>query len=218
MPTGIEQFKAMERFRLCYLKHRGNVLSTCEELGWPIEVGRSYANKVKGRVERDVAFGVSQSIMMQLLIGYESRVGHLQELLNRLDGTNKLIVSKCCYYPIFLKKERREPLPHCTNCNKKCETKIVGLPVVYDLIFRTVGQLQDEDRAIVEFAKKMGYVNPDAPPTSIVRNNVLVVDGNRKQLPLDQGFVQDVERLPPMEREKLRKRLEEHIKGGEGNG
>ncbi len=218
MATGIEKFRAMERFRLCYLKHRGNILSVCEELNWPLELGQVYAKKISKRAERDIAFGVSQSIMMQLLMGYESRVGHLQTLLTALEGADKQIVSNCCYYPIIFRKERRKELPHCSKCGKQCKTLEVGLPIVYDLVFRTLNQLQDEDRSIVEFAKKMGYVNPDQPPPTLVRNNVLVVDNARRPSPVESSVVEDVQRLPPMEREKLRKNLEAHIKKELGNG
>jgi hypothetical protein len=216
MSTGIEKFRAIETFRLCWLKHRGNVIAACEELGWPIEIGRQYAAKISKKVDRDVSYGVSQSIMMQLVIGWESRVRHLYDMLSSLKEAEKQIVSCCCSFPVEPFKIRRKQRYKCILCGQECKIKNVGVPKVFDVQYRTLSMLQEEDRAIVEFAKKMGFVNPDAPHPSFVRNQVLVVNAKEKKgIEQEEPFVQNVDRLPPMEREKLRKSIENYIKQGE---
>lgn len=224
MSVGIGKYKALETFRLVWLKHRGNTLAACEELGWPLEVGRQYEGKIKKRVDRDVAFGVSQSIMMQLLLGYESRVRHLYEMLERLKDAETQVVSTCCSYPVEPFQIRRKVRFRCSLCGKECTIRSVGLPQIIDIQYRTLRMLQDEDGAIVDFAKKMGFVNPDAPPPSLIRNQVLVlnsrdkVDKGTKSIEQEETFVKQAERLPPMERERIRKSLETYIKEGESDG
>jgi len=206
----IEKFMFEEKLRLCIIKHRGNTLAVSNELSLLADLVQKYVKKMEGKWSRDVSFHMASSIMSQLLLGHDSRIYHLQKCLEYLDGKEESKVSKCCGFLYEERKPRRITHTFCLKCGEKCFVETIDRAAIYKLKFRTLELLRDEDAHLVEFAKNMGFANPDMPAPPVVRNQVLIVSNKE-----NDKFVKNASSLSPMDREKLRKQLQEHILGNE---
>jgi len=206
MSTGIEKFRFEEKVRLCFIKHRGNLLAVSKELDVDLELVKKLGDKLKKKTAYDVKRLVAENIMQHLLLGHEQRIMYLNDCLLVLEGKETADISICCASPVKW-SNHTPPVATCLKCNIRCETKEIDRPRVLELKFKAIEMLREEDTALTEFAVKMGYTDKDPASITNVRNNYLVV-GSEK---LDQTKVNDINQLSPMERQKARKRLEHAI-------
>lgn len=210
MGQSIEEYKLTEKIKLSYLRHRGNVLAISEELQLPVDYVKKMVLKFKGKESRDVATLISHNLMSHVMLGYESRVHNLMEMLKMLDGRDKNKISVCCEAPV---RRYEETIAfgyedyECLACHLKCEVKILDKEAIIELRLGVLEQLREEDRALVEFAERMGYTNkePTQPAPYINQNFVVVRDRNKAGD--DAEVVKELKRLSPMERDILVEKL-----------
>ena len=198
MAVNIEKFKLESKVRLCYLKHRGDVCKVSEELNVPLELVKKIGKKFKKSSSRDVTEFVASSLLEHLLEGHSQRIQYVKEMLDTLDEKNKIVVSLCHGAPVKIGKERRTSQYVCLNCNKVCDVRVSRDSEVYILKMKLLELLREEDVALTDFSDKMGYTQKADVPVPIVRQNILVMDGESHE------FTD----MSAMEREKLRKGLE----------
>ena len=205
-----------EQIRLSFLLHRGNILAISEETGYPLEVVRKEVDKIKKHTKRDMTFLAAQGILNHVILGHKSRVLHLHKSLELLEGKEKVILTGCCRVPVIEKKIRRKVTNYCFNCKKECIAILQDKLSVYDVRNKLIESLREEDKALVDFAKRLGFINPDAPLPPLVRNEVMVLQNQQtpsKPDGLNQDTIALIQNLPPIDREKIRKQLELFIKG-----
>jgi hypothetical protein len=99
------------------------------------------------------------------------------------------------------------------KCGKDCEASLVDTRDK-KLIMKLIDQLRTEDESIIGFLAKLGFVtklmngdfdqnvNPGAGMAKLISNTT--VD-------MDKSLVDDVNKMDPRTREKLRKELEQKI-------
>lgn len=209
----IEKFKLIEKVKLSYLKHRGNVLEVSKELKLPFDFIKKAVNKFRKQEERSVRILISNTIARHILLGYESRIRNYMDILKKLENRDQLVVSVCCNYPVIVEARNNERVDVCMKCNKPCLTHIVDKVSIYRMKKEILEQLREEDRLLIEFAEKMGYTNKEEKtPESVIYNtqNIAVIR-NDKEGKLNKEVVEEVEKLSPHDRELLIKKLENKI-------
>lgn len=208
----LEQFKQLERIKIAYLKHRGNVLAVANELKLPVEYTKKRIAKIKGQERNNVDVLISNTLMQHILLGYESRVSYLMEMLKSLANREQLYVSLCCGAPVERARGEEEYTAEvtyiCLACHSIASVKLIDRETIYNIKQRVLEQLRVEDSALVEFADKMGYTNrPEQPPA--VKQNILVLGKDFSKE--DRQVVTNLSELSPPDREKMIKKLEKQI-------
>ena len=206
----VEKFKILEKIKLSYLKHRGDVLRVSEELGIPLEYVKKVVNKIKKQEERDVRVLISHTIAQQILLGYQSRVKNYMDMLAKLENRDQVIVSLCCRAPVKVEIRNGRRVDVCMKCNKECNVEIVDKVTLYRIKKELLEQLREEDRLLVDFAEKMGYTSKEEVPQTVVynRQNIAVITGAKG---VDREVAGQLEQLSPRDREILIKELEKKI-------
>ena len=198
----IDKYKQLETVKLCYLKHRGNVLEIAKELNLPAEYIKKISDKFKKQEDRDVAVLISNTLMSHILLGVQSRTTHLMEMLTSLNKQEKPSLSVCCNAPYKLRKDGQTF--ECGKCFCKCEIHDAPKTSIYNVKRDIIEQLREEDKALIEMAKTMGYTaKTEGPPPPIFKQNILVVNGGET----NPQVLKDIQHLPPIEKEKLLEKL-----------
>src|SRR5271157_5282865 len=119
----IEQFRVFEKIKLCYLKHRGNVLEISGELNLPLEYIKKMVHKFQAEENRNVDVLIANNLMSHVLMGTESRCLHLMEMLRSLDKTEKPSVSVCCnsHFTVETEELTGNKQNRCSACKALCE-------------------------------------------------------------------------------------------------
>jgi len=211
MSQNIEEFRLLEKVKLSYLKHRGNVIEITKETNLPIEYIQKLVAKFKKRESKDIATLISHNLMQYIMLGYDSRVSHLMTMLRALEGRDQNRISLCCEAPVIRVEETIEygyEDYECLVCHLMCGTKIIDKEGILDLKIEMIEQLREEDKALVDFAEKMGYTNKPAvePPIS-VKNNILVIGEGQ-----DRKIVEDYSNLPAMDRQKIIDNIDKQLR------
>lgn len=209
MAKNIADFKNTERIKLSYLKHKGNVLAIAEDLGMDVEYIQRMVKKFKGKETREVSTLISNTIMANLMLGYESRTSHLMNMLRVIEGRDQLEVSICCEAPVKIEKGKTI----CLACEKVTDIKILDKEGILDVKLGIIEQLREEDKTLMTFAEKMGYTNfKSETPTQIVKlkQNFLITPGASNG-GLSSTVVEDMAKLSPLERDKLIEKLRTEI-------
>ena len=78
-----------------------------------------------------------------------------------------------------------------------------GLEKIYDIKQTTIEQLRNEDKALIDFAERMGYTNKE-PSTSppLVKQEFLILN-NKDISDEDKKTILEVEKLTPIERNNI---------------
>jgi hypothetical protein len=212
MSDSLELFKLKEKIKISYLKNRGDVIIIANELGLPLDYVQKEIKKLQKAEGRDVSILISHTLMSHILLGSKSRVTHLMEMLKSLESTEKPLFSICCDTPVETIEDSLEPKYKCLKCKKYC--KVVEAPEVeiYAIKNEIIAQLREEDVTLVELAGKMGYTNKtEPPPGPVFKQNIIVMKGDRDKGETDPQIMQDIQQLPPMERERLLEKLKREM-------
>jgi hypothetical protein len=213
--SNLVKLETDHKIRLSLFRHRGDAFATAKELGIDVSYVQKVCSKVKKKTDRNVSYWLASSIMQTVYEGYLQRIGHLQKWLVLAEGQEQLEVSWCHNEPVYREQPRRSVIYTCSKCKKPCYVRLVPAAIAYQLHQKIIMQLREEDRALIDFAEKMGFTDKEEVP--MVRQNVLVV--NDKAVELDPGVTKDLVRLTPRERERTRKKLENVIlQSAETNG
>ena len=211
-----DAFKLEEEIRLACAKHRGNVLAISNELNVPFAYVKRVINRIKTTGRPDVAQIVSQNLMNHIVEGYEQRVSYLEKCLIALENKETVKLSLCCSAIVEEQKKKqkngKKKIIHiCLICGHECEVKNTEKEEVFELKYKAIEMLREEDKALVEFANKMGYTNrEELPAINYTQNVAILPDG---ETPLKPEHIQDLSNLSPMDRAKVRRRLENVILG-----
>lgn len=213
MSNSIAKFTLDEKIRLSYIKHRGNLIAVAQELDVPTEYVRKIGKKLKYRNKRDADYLVAQTVMMHLLEGYQQRIAYLNEALNRIHNKDAIHISNCCKAIIDTINNKTI----CMLCKQECKPIWQTSGEIQKLRIDLIKQLRAEDAALANFAEKMGYSNNE--PAPVYKQNVVVLGRNDNRKHIDNSEVIDSETqkrlsdLKPIDREKMRKQLEQEIIG-----
>jgi len=80
---------------------------------------------------------------------------------------------------------------------------------IYELKQNIIGELREEDTALINFAEKMGYTKKEAPqPAPVLKQNFLVIGSKSK--------MSQAQLLDPIEREQLTKAIQKELADAEG--
>jgi hypothetical protein len=84
---------------------------------------------------------------------------------------------------------------------------------IYAIKNEIIAQLREEDVILVDLAGKMGYTNKTEPtPGPVFKQNIIVMKGgDRDKGETDPQVMQDIQQLPPMERERLLEKLKKEM-------
>jgi len=203
----IKNYELDERIRVSLLKHRGDVLAVKEELNLPLAYVQRIYKKMRKAWDRDTSAYVSSKLMEHLFYGYQQRIVYLKALLDKFESFEKEDVSGCCSAPVVRSKVRRTFEFVCTKCLQPCYV-VKGMDKeVQKLYQQAIEQLREEDKALVEFAHKLGFVHPKSEGPNVKVDQKIVVLNQGKEEPV----AKQLQELSPIEREKVRKAFEKSI-------
>ena len=212
----LQEFKTLEKIKLSYLKHRGNILEIAKDLEWSDDPDKiiyikKAIKKIKGSEDRTAAVLIANTLMQHMLMGYESRTHHLMEVLKALEGRDKDKLSVCCEMPVK-PNPAQEGKWVCMACNKKeAEVMVVDNEGMVDLKLATIESLREEDAAMVDFAEVMGYTNkPPEEKVPHIKQNIIILPGNSGG---NAEIVKDLNEMTPMARDILVDKLQKQIVG-----
>jgi len=218
----IETFRLEERIKIASFKHRGSVTAIVKELNLP-ETRESYEfvervlRKLRKREQRDVAMLISNNLMRVLMEGHAQRVIYIQEMLRVLEGREQADVSVCCSLPVVV----REGRTYCMKCNKESEVQKVDKIGIFILKVKLLSELREEDKALVDFAVKMGYSameQSDQQPLIKKVQNILYLGGGLEGLSEEEkATLKEISQLSPIDREVIIKKLERLVENGRDN-
>ena len=218
----IETFRLEERIKIASFKHRGSVTAIVKELNLP-ETRESYEfvervlRKLRKREQRDVAMLISNNLMRVLMEGHAQRVIYIQEMLRVLEGREQADVSVCCSLPVVV----REGRTYCMKCNKESEVQKVDKIGIFILKVKLLSELREEDKALVDFAVKMGYSameQSDQQPLIKKVQNILYLGGGLESLSEEEkATLKEISQLSPIDREVIIKKLERLVENGRDN-
>jgi len=212
----IEKFKLLEKIKISYLSHRGDVLKVAKELNLPLDYVRSRTAKIKRAEERNVRTLIADTLMSYIFLGHQSRIYHLQNMLERLDNKEVVLVSVCHSFVYRVEDRQGVNTNICLKCNTVTALYEVTQALTIDLRLRIIEALREEDRALVSFGAEMGYTQREEPPMVKYedKRQYLVLGQNENLKGVgkqDSMLLQDAQKLSPMDRERLIKELEKKI-------
>lgn len=202
-----DKWKQLEKIKLSYLKNRGEILEIANELNLPVDYIRKAVYKLKKQEDRDVSVLISNTLMSHILLGAKSRIVLLTEMLKSLESTEKPLLSYCHEMPVEIVEDSLKTRYKCMQCKKYCEVTEIPEVDIYAVKNDIISQLREEDKNLIEMAAKMGYTNRiEPPPAPVFKQNILVMgQGTNPQI------MQDIQQLPPIEREKLMEKLKREM-------
>lgn len=202
-----ENYIQYEKIKLSYLKNRGDAIEVADELNLPVKYIKKVIYKIKKQEDRDVSVLISNTLMSHILLGSKSRVILLTEMLKSLESTEKPLLSFCHEMPVEIIEDSFKTKYKCIQCKKYCEVTEIPEVDIYAVKNDIITQLREEDKNLIELASKMGYTNRiEPPPAPVFKQNILVMgQGTNPQI------MQDIQLLPPIEREKLMEKLKREM-------
>ena len=222
MASDIEKLKIRERIKISSFKHRGNVMAIAKETGYEEGFIIVELQKLKKATDRNVNEIISSTMMQYLFDGHQQRISYIQEMLRSLDNTESVELSDCCKAPIRLSKNSAGiDINKCRICDAECKPSRLTQTEIYHLKMKLIEALKAEDASLVLFLSKMGYSN--APPiekSPIIKQDFIVLNRQDKKTgkvidaeseTVDLLTMQQIENMPPAERDKLRNDLKKTI-------
>ena len=213
----LQKFKFEEQVKIASFKHRGDMLAIVKELNLPDtpeshQLVRKALDKIKKSEQKDVAVLISNNLMQVLMDGHAQRVIYIQEMLRALEGREQVNVSICCSMPVVV----REDKTYCMKCNKETGVQKVDKVGIFILKVKLLSELREEDRALVDFAVRMGYgagvEQVEQQPLIKKVQNILYLGGGLEGLSEEEKTtLKEIGQLSPIDREVIIKKLERLI-------
>jgi hypothetical protein len=186
------------------------------------EVTLEMVIKIKRRFrqqqDRDSKLWVSCNMAQMLMEGSQERLVKLRAMYDHWDGLEEMKVSACCEYPIEKHDDTAGNVYYrCLKCDTTCKTRMHHREDVEKLKIKLLQEMRKESDHIVKYTKTLGFVpgneGPETP--AIQQKNYIYVDSSQKensdvsrQLPITEAEARKIDDMTPMEREKLRFKLE----------
>ena len=210
--------KKYEQIKISCLKHRGNIIQIAKDVGMSEEEIKDIVDKLKKEEHNEHGILVAQNIMSHLQTGIQSRIFWIMEMLSKLKGKDVFDISDCCKVGIRIEKINETEKQICSKCLKECMAIPSDRMGVFDLQLRLIEALREEDKALVEFAAKMGFINTENNPLFCQNNkqtNIFINGEKKVELTKDdEKNLQMVEALSPKDRGKVLKALEDSFRLG----
>ena len=220
MATNLTKLNIDNKIALSFYKNRGDVSAVCKEVK---DVDPSYIvkvmNKMRSKLQRDVAYFLSVSIGGAIWSGIQQRTAHLTECLSKLRDSEEVEVevSTCCNVPVRYVVEQGESHPYCLRCGEKARLHTIKRNQVLNLVLSFIRELREEDKFSLDFAEKMGFTLKESlPPPPVFKQNILVVGDDRVVFSGDdKQILEELDKIGPQERQRARRVLEKKmIEGG----
>jgi len=213
--TNTDRLNAELKIKVAYLKHRGDYNKIVSDTGYPREFVMRTCARIRKRQERDTSLLIADNIMQTILLGYESRTLRIHEMLDTLESRECLILSTCCRSPIaFGSESENMHKKYCIKCGRTTEGIVATQAEIYGIKQELIAQLREEDKAMVDFAEKMGYTQRIGSAVPILKEKPQQLQNNQQKAlsgPVDVQIMEGIRQLRPMQAEKLIKRLEKKI-------
>jgi hypothetical protein len=209
MSNSLEQIKLESAITVAFYKHRGDVSAIAQELQISFDYIRRVTDKLRRKMKRNVSVDISVSIMQTLWMGYLQRTSYLNECLAQLKGKEVAEVSLCCNKPVKWTDTGDQRICMCLKCGKSTHIHTIQKKEIYELIRLFSVELREEDKNLVDFADKMGFTFAEKPP--VIKEGPVFVLGNMSIAEDDKSIVSKFENMKPIEREKIRKELEQNL-------
>jgi hypothetical protein len=214
MSHEIAKIDFQEKVRLAYLRHRGDIALIQKDLQVNDRVLlRKIIKKFRVEMDHSVRNWVAENLYKELIFGRQSRVQNLMDMLRVLQDREQLYLSMCCDAPAEKHTEiEGYKIPDtymCLMCHMRCEVKLTDRIHIIKTKQDILKQLLEEDDALTLFAERLGFTNlppQELPSIGMYKPNVIVIGSGK-----DQKIIQDASTMSPMDREALRKELEERI-------
>jgi len=210
-----EQSIIDENIRKIYLKNRGDLQKTLQELKYPRDYVVKILTKFRKESKQNVNNLVAAEIVGHLLLGHQSRVQHAQEVLMAAEKEEKQLRSSCCASQIRkleLEGVNLQELQYeCLKCGEMCDTYYWIDQDAMNLRLSAIDTLRREDEALVKFLEKLGYTEKkEQPPQTVIQQqNIVVMPNAQGQVSAED--MKNIQALRPMEQECLRLKLEKEL-------
>ena len=218
-----------ENVRRALMRHKGVVPLAAKELGIDAKFVERIWRRMKGKIDRDVAYYIAFHLLTDILYGRMQRVQILQDQVTNYSGFQSEFVSECCRVHVFSEAKPTnfasvpgaskqpdaavESILKCSGCKKTCAVLLRPNDSANKEMREVLKELRLEDESISNFVDKL--YGGDKPAPVRVQQNVLVVKDSRKQInskEVDSGIISEFELLEPRERQKIRRTLEKKLK------
>ena len=181
----IEKVKFEEKLENLYLKYCGDISAIQKELNIS-NTQMIYVAKTIKRVERRIlsyqpSLPIQRSIASFIRNSIE-RTSIYRKMISLLTGREQLTVSLCCGLPVQEQKDEGEVIYYCIGCDHETKTKIIDHVEIYQLQMQILTAMQTEERSVMDFFDKAGYLNNKNPHINFTQNNsVIFGDEKRKK-------------------------------------
>ena len=208
VPSEGDIFYLEEEIRNCYLRSGCNLLATHRDLlsrgrQLTVEEVQKVTDKFKEESSKDVKLLIADRIMMQLLMGQETRKLIYQEMLEELRGREQLMVSLCCTVPV---KKEADKTYTCLQCRKVTNVKMIDRVEIYEVKQNVLLQMLEEDKHLLASAKEMGFTKRIEPsPTVLKQTNINVISTGDTNI--NANTMKKLEDMGPNERLDLKNQL-----------
>jgi hypothetical protein len=210
-----EKIRIEEETRKVLYRYGGDVVKTATELG----LSYDYVFKVRQGIEKDMMknpeanLRVASNIFRMILRGMRQRDRHRQDMLDRLENREQLLVCPKCETEVYEIIQSHITKHHCPNCDVDIKPVIADKDFIYKRKQSILRDQQSDEDSLIDNLKKMGFTGaislpPEPPPSQTLNqnNNFLILGGAK-----EQKVIEEIKHLPPLEAEKLRRDLKKEI-------
>jgi len=164
------------------------------------------------QTKRDVSIWVAGGILQELKEGRDQRVSLYLQEFDRLTGNITSMISNCHNAPLIVKKVRRTKGIVCSKCMMPCTPiEKFNLNVVTTRL-NVIKELLQEDVELSKFMERMNFSFPSNPLLDdVVDEGKKFVKSTDITPTPEQELIDTYDKLPPMDREKILKRLERNV-------
>jgi hypothetical protein len=214
-PTASEEGRIIERIRVSYIKHRGNLIRVLDEVKLPQEYVEKIVTKLRKENKSDTKRLVADTILEHLLLGHQSRVQHAEEILATAEKEEKQLRSSCCTGNVRKMHvdgvDLQELQYECLKCGEMCDIYYWIDQDAMNLRLNAIDSLRREDESLIKFLEKLGYTEKkEQPPQTVIQQqNIVVMPNAQGQVSAED--MKNIQALRPMEQEQLRLNIEKEL-------
>lgn len=226
MGNSPEEDAVKERIRISNLKHRGNILAISKETGYQYYFVKKIVDRLRRtRVDEPYNELVAKTLSDYIIEGHKQRVAYYEEMLRSLQMTEQFEVSDCCSAIFRIVEKDGVQTEVCRTCSTPAKKKTLNQLEVFKMEMDLLTELRNEAKALGDFSVRMGFTNAPAK-APLIKQDFLVISGGQQTAKTIEGSssnkpieidakevytVEQINNMPPAEREKLRSKLHKEI-------
>ena len=223
MSNSIVKFRLEEKIRFLLLRHPKNLDRVAKEASdyvgrdVPVSIVVKVLEKFRKSQGKDVRLWVACNLAQQIIQGSQERLAKLEAMYQYWDGKEEALESVCCRAPItkYEPMDGSPPYYRCVKCDITCGTRVIRALDLENLKLRLIKDMRQESTHMIKFAKDMGFVatTPEASTLPTSQNYIFVNNSDKPKkissdMIIDAEMAQEAQDMPPMEREKLLRDLD----------